>query len=63
MRQVLDGRQASAELDYKEQFDLSQRRDKVEIAKDVAAMQARGDLIVVGSTDVGKLSEAMALAG
>ncbi|MFF8639027.1 helix-turn-helix domain-containing protein [Streptomyces pilosus] len=53
-------------LDYKRSVDLRDRRDVVEIAKDVGAMQSleRGGYIVVGADDrgkpVGTLSEAQA---
>lgn len=42
-------------LDYKEALDLSERRDLVEIAKDVAAMQAEpsGGYLVIGADDHG----------
>lgn len=38
----------SAEVDYKSQLDLSQTRDRVELAKDIAAMAALGGYILVG---------------
>jgi hypothetical protein len=45
-------------LDYKRSLDLTVRRDVVELAKDVAAMQseAAGGYIVVGADDHGTRS-------
>lgn len=45
-------------LDYKTQLDLRERRDVVELAKDVAAMQSEeaGGYIVIGADDHGKVT-------
>lgn len=53
LRQLLDEGHESASLDYKEKCDLSETRDRVELAKDVAAMQVDGGFIVVGADDSG----------
>lgn len=47
------------ELDYKERLDLSSKKDVVELAKDVGAMQVRGGYIIVGADDGGKLTGGM----
>jgi hypothetical protein len=44
----------SEQLDYKAACDLSQVRDKVELAKDLGAMQALGGYMVIGADDHGK---------
>jgi RNase P protein component len=45
-------------LDYKKQLDLRERRDVVELAKDVGAMQNEkaGGYIVIGADDQGKVT-------
>lgn len=43
----------SAGLDYKATLDLHQKRDLVELAKDVGAFQADGGYIVIGADDQG----------
>lgn len=43
----------SATLDYKAGCDLNATRDRVEIAKDIGAMQIRGGFIVIGVDDTG----------
>lgn len=55
LREVLAEASEQQALDYKETLDLSERRDVVEIAKDVAAMQAErdGGYIVIGADDHG----------
>ena len=55
-------RHEQAELDYKELLDLGGQRTRLELAKDVAAMQVGGGYIVVGATDRGELSGAMTYA-
>ncbi|MGH2711759.1 MAG: AlbA family DNA-binding domain-containing protein [Actinomycetota bacterium] len=56
LSQLLDEQHESEALDYKSACDLSERRDIVEIAKDVGAMQVRGGFIVVGADDRGTLT-------
>lgn len=51
--QLLDEGHESASLDYKIECDLSATGGKVELAKDVAAMQVEGGFIVVGADDHG----------
>jgi Putative DNA-binding domain len=53
---LAEGHEQSA-LDYKRGLDLDQRRDVVELAKDVAAMQSEvaGGYIVVGADDQGNV--------
>jgi hypothetical protein len=62
LRQLLDEGSESAQLDFKQQLDLSVQRDKVELAKDVGAMQVNGGYIVVGATDGGEPTRAMTAA-
>lgn len=42
-----------AELDFKRTLDPADKRDQVELAKDVAAMQVRGGYIVIGVDEAG----------
>lgn len=44
------------ELDYKATIDLSSTEGKVQLAKDVGAMQVRGGYIVAGADNHGKLT-------
>jgi len=53
LAQLLDEQHESESLDYKATCDLRERRDIVELAKDVAAMQMEGGFIVVGADDQG----------
>jgi hypothetical protein len=53
LRQLLDEQHESETLDYKSTCDLRERRDVVELAKDVGAMQVRGGYIVIGADDRG----------
>lgn len=53
VRQLLDEGHESTSLDYKEECDLSETADRVELAKDVAAMQVDGGFIVVGANGSG----------
>ncbi|WP_345616488.1 AlbA family DNA-binding domain-containing protein [Streptomyces sanyensis] len=63
LRELLAEASEQRALDYKEALDLSERRDLVDIAKDVAAMQAEpsGGYLVIGADDhgtpTGRLSE------
>jgi hypothetical protein len=47
------------ELDYKDRLDLKSKKDVVELAKDVGAMQVRGGYIIVGADDHGTLTGGM----
>lgn len=49
LRQLLDDGHEWEELDYKRVLDLSTRRDEVELAKDIGAMQVDGGDIVIGA--------------
>ena len=51
--QLLGEAQESETLDYKRTLDLELMRDRVELAKDVGAMQVDGGFIVVGADDHG----------
>jgi hypothetical protein len=55
LRSLLDEKHEQAALDYKTSLDVNERRDIVELAKDIAAMQseASGGYIVVGADDHG----------
>lgn len=55
LRLLLDEKHEQSCLDYKRTLDLNERRDVVELAKDVAAMQSEesGGYIVVGADDHG----------
>jgi hypothetical protein len=44
------------QLDYKRRCDLSDKRELVEITKDLGAMQVYGGYIVIGADDQGKLT-------
>jgi hypothetical protein len=48
------------ELDFKGTLDLATKRDQVELAKDVGAMQVRGGYIVVGAKSDGTLTGELA---
>lgn len=50
---LLDLGAESVTLDYKTECDLNATRDRVEIAKDIGAMQIRGGFIVIGVDDTG----------
>lgn len=54
--QLLGEGAESKYLDYKEALDLDQRRDVVELAKDIAAFSAEGGHVVVGATNEGQPS-------
>lgn len=54
LRQLLDDGYEWEELDYKRLLDLSSRRDEVELAKDIGAMQVDGGHIVIGADDHGE---------
>jgi len=41
------------ELDYKDSIDLKEKRDLMELAKDVAAMRVRGGYLLIGVNDQG----------
>jgi hypothetical protein len=43
-----------AELDFKRMCNLSERRDVVELSKDIGAMQIKGGYIVIGADDNGE---------
>lgn len=47
------------DLDFKEYLDLSQKKDKIELVKDFAAMQSipTGGYVVVGADDRGVVSD------
>jgi hypothetical protein len=51
---VLQQGTETADVDYKSTLDLSQTRDKVELAKDVAAFQAVGGHIAIGVDGQGR---------
>lgn len=55
LRELLAEGAEQRALDYKEELNLSERRDLVDIAKDVAAMQAEpsGGYLVIGADDHG----------
>lgn len=54
LRMLLDLKEERSELDYKEAFDNSSTRDKVELAKDVLAMaNTNGGYLVLGVRDDG----------
>jgi hypothetical protein len=59
LRQLLDEQHESEGLDYKSTCDLGERRDIVELAKDVGAMQVSGGFIVIGADDRGVPTGAM----
>jgi len=48
-------------LDYKDTLDLTQKRDLVELAKDIGAMQVDGGYIVVGADNAGQPSKRFTL--
>lgn len=54
LQMVLEQGTETADVDYKSMLNLSQTRDKVELAKDVAAFQAVGGHIVIGVDGQGK---------
>jgi Putative DNA-binding domain len=56
LRVLLAEAHESAELDYKQQTDLSVKRSEVELAKDLAAMQVLGGFVVIGADDHGRPS-------
>lgn len=51
--ELLAEQHESESLDYKRRLDLNETRDRVELAKDVGAMQSVGGYIVVGADDRG----------
>jgi len=59
IRELLALQAEQPELDFKRTLDLSVKRDEVELAKDVGAMQVRGGYVVVGADDHGNLTGAM----
>lgn len=56
LQELLDIGSESAQLDYKQDCDLSETRDRVEFAKDAGAMQVDGAYIVIGATSAGKVT-------
>jgi hypothetical protein len=54
LRELLAFGAEAPTLDYKEACDLAATRDRVELAKDVGAMQVDGGYILVGATSAGK---------
>jgi hypothetical protein len=52
--QLLDEGAESEMLDFKETCDLSSKKDEVEVAKDVGAMQVEGGFIVIGADSQGR---------
>ncbi len=61
--QLLDEQHESESLDYEATCDLRERRDVVELAKDVGAMQVDGGFIVVGADDRGNPTGQLTLPG
>ncbi|HVL39749.1 MAG TPA: ATP-binding protein [Fimbriimonadaceae bacterium] len=56
LQELLDIGSESAQLDYKQDCDLNETRDRVELAKDVGAMQVDGAYIVIGADSAGKVT-------
>jgi hypothetical protein len=56
LRQLLSEQTESETLDYKATCDLSQKRDEIELAKDLGAMLMLGGFVVIGADSRGKLS-------
>jgi hypothetical protein len=54
LRQLLAEGHESESLDYKESLNLEETVDRVELAKDVAAMQVDGGFIVIGTNSHGR---------
>jgi hypothetical protein len=46
-------------LDHKQKVDLAERREVVELTKDIAAMMARGGDILIGTDDDGEIAGSM----
>lgn len=59
VRQLLAGGAEHAQLDFKATCNLDERRDIVELAKDVGAFAISGGYIVVGASDRGEASGAL----
>jgi len=53
LSELLEGRAELPQLDYKRRIDLSEKRDELELTKDVAAMQVKGGYILIGVDDGG----------
>ena len=56
LRQLLDEQHESELLDYKTKLCLDEKRDVVELAKDVGAMQIDGGFIVLGADNKGVIT-------
>lgn len=54
LRQLLDEGHESDLLDFKDTCNLAETRDRVELAKDVGAMQVNGGYIVIGADEHGR---------
>jgi len=54
LRQLLDEGHESDLLDFKDTCNLGETRDRVELAKDVGAMQVDGGYIVIGADEQGR---------
>lgn len=54
LRQLLDEGHESDLLDFKDTCNLDETRDRVELAKDIGAMQVDGGYIVIGADEHGK---------
>jgi Putative DNA-binding domain len=57
--ELLERRAEYPELDYKSHVDLSEKRDEVELSKDVGAMVVAGGYILIGVEDDGSLTGGM----
>ena len=56
LRQLLAEQTESETLDYKDVCDLGWKRDEVELAKDLGAMQRHGGFVVIGADSRGQLT-------
>jgi hypothetical protein len=54
LRELLASGAESSMLDFKETVDLGETRDRVELAKDMGAMQAEGGYLVLGADSAGR---------
>jgi hypothetical protein len=54
LRQLLDEGHESDLLDFKDTCSLDETRDRVELAKDVGAMQVDGGYVVIGANEHGR---------
>jgi hypothetical protein len=59
IRELLALQAEHPELDFKRMLDLSIKRDEVELAKDVGAMQVKGSYILIAADDHGTLTGEM----